>query len=184
MKEKDLLAPINHYGATKAAISLAASVFSKTYQLPLCTLRLFSPYGYWEDGRRFIPSLVRSVINGKRVELSSPAYVRDFIFIDDVIDAFMHILGSKKTYSEILNIGSGKQYTLKQVVQEIQTITSGKLKVTWNNRKSNQLEPAFWKADISRTKKALNWKPTTTLRQGLEKTYQWMLENKSLYETQ
>jgi nucleoside-diphosphate-sugar epimerase len=184
MKEVDLLAPINHYGATKAAISLAASVFSNTYHLPICTLRLFSPYGYWEDRRRFVPSLITSAITGKLAALSSPVYVRDFIFIDDVIDAFMHILGSEKTYSEILNIGSGKQYTLKEVVQGIRTVSSGKLKVTWNNRKSNQLEPAFWKADISRTKKALNWKPTTTLRQGLEKTYQWMLENKNIYETQ
>lgn len=184
MKEKDLLTPINHYGATKAAISLAASVFSNTYHLPICTLRLFSPYGYWEDGRRFVPSLIKSAINGTLAELSSPDYVRDFIFIDDVVDAFMNILRSEKTYSEILNIGSGRQHTLKQVVQEMRTVSSSKLKVTWNNRKSNQLEPDFWKADISHTKKALNWKPITTLRQGLKKTYQWMLKNKNLYETQ
>lgn len=184
MKEKDLLAPINHYGATKAAISLAASVFSNTYKLPICTFRLFSPYGYWEDKRRFVPSLITSAINGKLAELSSPSYVRDFIFIDDVIDVFMHILSSKKTYSEVFNIGSGKQHTLHQVVQEIQIVSSDKLKVTWNNRKSNQQEPDFWKADISHTKKVLNWKPTTTLRQGLKKTYQWMLKNRNIYETQ
>ena len=182
MKEKDMLAPINHYGATKAAISLAASVFSNTYELPICTLRLFSPYGYFEDSRRFIPTLIQRVIDGKIAELSNPNYVRDFIFIADVIDVFMHILSSKKKYSGVLNIGSGKQYTLKQVVEEIKLLSKGKLKAAWNNRSSNQLEPNFWKADISHTKKVFNWKPTTTLRQGLKKTYQWMLENKNLYD--
>ena len=183
MKEADILQPINHYGATKAAISLAASVFSTTYRLPISTLRLFSPYGYWEDRRRFIPTLILNAIKGKRAELSCPSYVRDFIFIDDVIDALVHFLTSKKHYNEVFNIGSGKQYTLQQVVDEVQDISSNKLKVTWNDRKSNQLEPTFWKADITKTKKQLNWKPRISLKQGLQKTYQWILRNKNLYET-
>ena len=183
MKEIDMLQPINHYGATKAAISLAASVFSNTYKLPISTLRLFSPYGYWEDRRRFIPTLILDAINGKRAELSRPSYVRDFIFIDDVIDALVHFLTSKKHYNEVFNIGSGKQYTLQQVVDEVRDMSSNKLKVTWNDRKSNQLEPSFWKADITKTKKQLNWKPRISLKQGLQKTYQWILRNKNLYET-
>lgn len=182
MKEQDILQPINHYGATKAAISLAASVFGTTYKLSISTVRLFSPYGYWEDRRRFIPTLILNAIRGQAAELSSPSYVRDFIFIDDVIDAFMHFLTSKKQYNEVFNIGSGKQYTLRQVVDEVQTLSKSKLKVSWNNRSSNQLEPAFWKADISKTKKIVKWKPTTSLKQGLQKTYKWILENKNLYE--
>ena len=183
MNEKDILQPINHYGATKAAISLAASVFSTTYKLPISTLRLFSPYGYWEDGRRFIPTLILNAIRGEKAELSNPSYVRDFIFIDDVISAFMHFLTSKKQYNEVFNIGSGKQYTLQQVVDEVRSLSKNKLKVTWNNRVSNQLEPTFWKADITKTKKQLNWKPRISLKQGLQKTYQWILRNKNLYET-
>jgi nucleoside-diphosphate-sugar epimerase len=181
MKEADMLQPINHYGATKAAISLAASVFSGTYKLPISTLRLFSPYGYWEDRRRFIPTLILDAINGKCAELSRPSYVRDFIFIDDVIDALIHFLTAKKHYNEVFNVGSGKQYTLQQVVDEVKLLSKNKLKVTWNNKKSNQMEPLFWKANISKTKKILKWKPTTSLKQGLQKTYEWILQNKNLY---
>lgn len=183
MKEIDMLQPINHYGATKAAISLAASVFSNVYKLPINTLRLFSPYGYWEDRRRFIPSLILDSIRGRGAELSNPSYVRDFIFIDDVVDAFMYFLTSKNQQSGIFNIGSGKQYTLQQVVEEVRTLSKNKLRIIWNSRVSNQLEPSFWKADISKTKKQLGWKPKITLKQGLRKTYKWILENKNFYET-
>jgi len=182
MKEKDMLQPINHYGATKAAISLAASVFSSTYKLPISTLRLFSPYGCWEDKRRFIPTLILDAINGRTAELSSLTYVRDFIFIDDVIDAFMHFLTSKKQYNDVFNIGSGKQNTLQQVVDIVRENASKDFKVKWNNHSSNQPEPQFWKADISKTKSQLNWKPKTSLKQGLQKTYQWIMNNKQLYE--
>ena len=182
MKEVDMLQPINHYGATKAAISLAASVFSSTYHLPISTLRLFSPYGYWEDRRRFIPTLILNAIQGKCAELSSPSYVRDFIFIDDVIEALLHFITTEKKYNDVFNVGSGHQYTLQQVVDEVNQLSKNKLKVTWNNKKSNQPEPAFWKADISKTKKALSWKPSTSLRQGLKKTYEWILQNKAMYE--
>jgi nucleoside-diphosphate-sugar epimerase len=183
MKERDLLEPINHYGATKAAISLAASVFSSSYKLPISTLRLFSPYGFWEDGRRFIPTLIKCAMDNEVAQLSSPTYVRDFVFIDDVIDAFMRFLTIKKRYADVFNIGSGKQYTLSEIVEAVKVLANGKLKIKWNNRKSNQLEPEFWKADISKTKKQLNWKPRVTLKQGLQKTYQWMLENKQYYES-
>lgn len=182
MKEADVLQPINHYGVAKATISLAASVFSTSYKLPISTLRLFSPYGYWEDKSRFIPTLILNALKGKRAELSSPSYVRDFIFIDDVIDALVYFLTSKKHYNEVFNIGSGKQYTLQQVVDEVQDMSSYKLKVGWNNKKSPQREPSFWKADITKTKKQLNWKPRISLKQGLQKTYRWILENKNLYE--
>lgn len=183
MKESDMLQPVNHYGATKAAVSLAASVFNNIYKLPISTLRLFSPYGYWEDRRRFIPALIVDSIRGNVAELSNPSYVRDFIFIDDVVDALMYFLTPKKQQSGIYNIGSGKQYTLQQVVDEVSALSKNKLRVTWNSRTSNQLEPTFWKADISKTKKLLNWKLTTSLRQGLQKTYRWIVENKKLYET-
>lgn len=184
MKEEDMLQPINHYGVTKTTVSLATSVFSTSYKLSMSTLRLFSPYGYWEDRRRFIPSIILNSIRGQVAELSSPSYVRDFIFIDDVIDACMYFLTSTKQYNDVFNIGSGIQYILKEAVEIVKGLSNNNLKVKWNNRSPNQHEPDSWQADISKSKKVLHWKPTTTLKQGLEKTYRWILKNKNLYETQ
>lgn len=183
MKERDMARPVNHYGVTKAAITSAASVFSTTYKLSISTLRLFSPYGYWEDKKRFIPSLIAASIEGKVAILSNPVYVRDFIFIDDVIDIFMFFLASMKQYCDVFNIGSGKQYTLQQVVDEVKELSHNNLKIAWNRRISNQQEPKFWKAGIIKAQNEFNWIPKTTLKEGLKKTYQWILKNKDIYET-
>lgn len=183
MKEIDLLHPINHYGVAKMSISLAAAVFNDKYKLPISTLRLFNPYGYFEDKKRFIPYLIQNSIRGKIAKLSSPLYVRDFIFIDDVINALLLFISDKNSYSDIFNIGSGKQYSLQDVINILNVISNNVLKVKWNNHISNQPEPSVWKADISKAKKLLKWKPEITLKQGLQKTYQWIFSNRQYYET-
>ena len=181
MKENDVLCPVNYYGVSKATNTLLASAFSTQNKLPTVTLRLFSPYGYYEDKNRFVPTVIMSGIKNKEIELSNQSFVRDFVFVDDVIDAYMYFLNGKKHYGEIFNIGNGKQTKLGDFVKTAEKVLGTKLKIKWSERKSNQLEPQKWQADISKAKSKLNWSPQHTMQDGIQKMYHWYKENYKLY---
>jgi len=169
MKETDVLSPINYYAVTKVATTLLARVFSIENKLPLATLRLFSPYGYYDDEDRFVSTVIRAGLENKDMELSDPNFVRDFIFIEDVVDAYIYFLKGKNYYGEIFNIGSGKQTTLADFTKIAEKVIGKAMKIKWAMHKSNQFEPKRWQADISKAKLALNWRPKHTLKTGISK---------------
>ena len=181
MKETDILYPINYYGASKASVTLIVDTFSIQNKMPTATLRLFSPYGYYEDQNRFVPTVIMAGINNKEIELSDKNFVRDFIFIDDVIDAYICFLNGKKYYGEIFNIGSGKQTKLGNFVKGVEKVLGVKIKIKWLGHKSNQQEPIKWQADILKAKSILNWHPQFKIENGMKKTYQWLKNNYQLF---
>ena len=87
MKESDLLEPLGDYAVSKAAATLFCRSEALQKGLPIVTLRIFSPYGPWDDPQRLIPYGIDALLNGTAPALSSSASVRDYIYIDDVMDA-------------------------------------------------------------------------------------------------
>ena len=182
MKENMLLEPTNTYGATKASATIIASQLAKEYKLNLVTLRLFSPYGYYEEKNRLFPHVILNYLEDKEFSLSSQTFVRDFTFIDDIINAYIKVSQSnKKIYGDIFNVGTGKQYRLIDVIQTLEKIEKRKAKITWGHIKAKQQEPKIWKSDNSKIKKVFNWTPKETLESGLKKDLLWFKKNKKLY---
>lgn len=183
MCETDVLEPINDYGVSKAAVSLFCQKIAKTENLPILTFRLFSPYGPFESKERFVPTVISRMLENKPLELSSPVFVRDFIFIQDVVDAYLCAIDKNIPFGTILNIGSGKQHSLVDVVNLVRGYTNSKSHVEWNSQKSQsrQIEPTCWQGNIELSKNILQWEPKYSLGSGIEKTIQWMKENRSFY---
>lgn len=183
MCETDVLAPINDYGVSKAAVSLFCQKIAQTENLPIVTFRLFSPYGPFESKERFVPTVISYMLANKPLELSSPVFVRDFVFVQDVVDAYLTAIDQKIPYGTILNIGSGKQHALVDVVNLVRGYTNSTSHVIWNNRnlQLRQIEPASWQANMKLTKEILHWAPKYSLESGIGKTIQWMKEHKNLY---
>lgn len=183
MCETDVLEPINDYGVSKAAVSLFCQKIAKTENLPIVTFRLFSPYGQFESKERFVPIVISHMLENKPLELSSPVYVRDFIFIQDVVDAYLCAIDKNIPFGTIMNIGSGKKHTLADVVDLVRGSTNSETHVAWNPGKSQfrQIEPTCWQGNIELSKKILNWEPKYSLDSGIGKTIQWMKENRNFY---
>jgi nucleoside-diphosphate-sugar epimerase len=183
MKESDLLEPFSGYGVTKAASELYCHAIAEEQNMPVVTLRLFSPYGYYEDKNRLVSSVILSCLKFKNPKLSSPDSVRDFIFIEDVISAYKKVIDNqRKVKGEVFNIGSGKQHTVEDVVKNIIKLTGNKVKPEWGNVANPRHEPECWQADISKAKRLLSWEPEHGLRQGLEKDISWFKRNIALYK--
>jgi len=177
MRETDAPCPVNDYGVSKAAATLYCQKFSVHSTCSVVTLRLFSPYGYFEQSTRFIPSVISCGLDNKPMSASSKTFVRDFIFIEDVVQAYMKtvLMNSKKLNGQIINIGSGKQYTLGSVVHTVESLFSMPLNISWNSsiKQQRQVEPSMWEADISKAEKLLRWSPKYSLAEGLKKTIEW-----------
>lgn len=184
MRETDLLEPVTNDGVVKSAITLYCQKEAIRNNLPIINFRLFTPYGYFEWKNRLIPYVTLNALKDQPIQVSSPAYVRDFIFIEDVIDFYMYATGMKLSPGEIYNIGGGKQYSVGEIVRLILDITESKSKVHWGaiKRQARYIEPSKWQADISKAKKNLNWKPKNDIELGLQKTIRWFKVNKNLYK--
>lgn len=173
MSEDNVLEPNNFYALSKATATQYASYVGKTRNFPIVTYRLFSVYWPLEDQKRLIPTLVKNYREGTPPMLSSPHSVRDFIYIDDVTQCFLEANKAMNTPGDIINIGTGIQSSISDVVRTLQQITWSTIEPEYGQQKMNQLEPKSWLADSSKMRKILEVMPKNLhegLRQMLERT--------------
>ncbi len=183
MKEDNLLEANNLYGITKAAGTMYCQHMAEKLDLPIVTTRLSSPYGYFEEKGRLVPTIIKSCLENSELNLSSPTFVRDFIFIEDIIGAYLAIIKNiKKAKGEIFNIGTEVQTTIDQLANIIKKNTHSNIKPKYGQIKPAQIEPKNWVVDISKIKKTLNWQPKYNLEKGLKKDIKWFEENIYLYK--
>lgn len=182
MKENASLGPVNDYGKSKAAATLYCQSFAHKHNLPIVTLRLFSPYGYFEDRQRLIPSVTLSCLRGENPDISSMSFVRDFVFIEDVLAAYMSCDALSAVPAEVFNIGSGQQHTVGDVVNTIVQLTGANVRPQRGHPQKWPNEPPLWQADTSKAKEMLDWSPAYDLDRGLAATVDWFTTNVTLYE--
>lgn len=183
MKETEACEPVHAYGATKCAAALFGHYLAKTRNKPIITLRLFLPYGPFGDAKRLIPHAILSALHNRDLRLGSAKAARDYIYIDDVVDAYMVGLEKAKEYrGEIFNIAGGKQYTLEDTVRIILEKTKSPISVHWNTKPAAEWDSEFYEADITKAEIMLGWKPKRTFEEGLEKTIAWFRENGYYYK--
>jgi nucleoside-diphosphate-sugar epimerase len=183
MTESDVCHPGEYYGISKLAATLYCHMMAIKNNKPIITLRLFSPYGYYDDSSRLIPSVILSCLNGRPPALSSSSFVRDFIFIDDVVRAYHSAMKCTQN-GAIINIGTGREHNVGDVAEAVTRITGNNLKPVYGHTPKRLNEPIMWEADVHNANELLNWAPEYSLEEGLSKTIEWFRENKPLYDGQ
>ena len=182
MKESDILEPDNLYGITKSATSQYCQMMAKKFGFPVVTMRPFAVYGPFEEKGRLIPDIIKACLANTELTLSSPKSVRDFIYIDDLIEGYLAAIKNiEKIKGEIFNLGSGKQYSIQDVVKIVKKMTKSTINPQYGTIKKVQTEPTIWMANISKAKKMLDWKPKHNIEQGLKKSIEWFKEHINLY---
>jgi nucleoside-diphosphate-sugar epimerase len=182
MKESHLLEPVTEYGASKAAATLYCQAYAVSEKIPVITLRLFSPYGPYEQKSRLIPSIILTTLQKINPKISSRRFVRDFIYLEDVLSAYDAALDLAETAGKIFNIGSGRQYSVGETVDMIIRLLGNEVSYDVGAPQAWKNEPAIWQADIERAKSELGWEPKFSLEQGLLATINWFKGHKELYE--
>ena len=180
MRETDLLEPVSYYAVAKSAQTLLAAHIAKLKGRPIVTLRPFSVYGPYEELKRFIPTLMRALITNGKMDLVSPHIARDYIYVEDMVDAYLKIEALKKNGGEYFNIGTGIQSTIKEVVDMAVLVTNKKARFNWKKMKARAWDTDTWVADITKAKMKLGWRPKTSLADGLKLTFDWFSKNKNI----
>jgi nucleoside-diphosphate-sugar epimerase len=173
MRETDVAEPGSYYAVAKAAQTMLAKHFANSEKRPIVTLRFFSVFGPYEEPSRLIPTLVDAFLNNKKAHLVSPDTARDFIFIDDALDMMTRVGDLAKYPGEVFNVGTGVQTSIMEVVNELASVTGNTIDASWSSMPPRQWDTDTWVADISKAKKLVGWKPSNSLKSGLEKTVQW-----------
>lgn len=173
MNEDMKVDPNNMYGATKAAATILCSTYSKINKIPLVTYRLLSPYGNFDADSRLIPTVIKACLKNENICLGSKTSKRDFIYIDDVVDAYINWENIPDKYGEVYNVGSGIEYSVEEIVNKILYLTKSSSKLSWGNNLGRQYEPKTWVSDIDKIKNHTNWSPKIDIDLGLLRTIRW-----------
>lgn len=181
LTERDLLEPVTFYAATKAAATLFCRQYARANSRPVVILRLFSVYGYWEAHHRLIPSAIMTSMGGGELSLTGPGLRRDLVFVEDVVEACMKAALADIQSGEIINIGSGCQWTNEQVVSMIGELTGRPLRVLTGAFPARASDTSHWVADIGHAQQLLHWQPRTMLREGLGKMIAWLRNHQQTY---
>ncbi len=185
MSENDVLEPFGIYAVSKAAATLYCRSRSIETHKKIVTFRLFSAYGDYEESHRLIPYLMMSFLKNQKAELNNPNNIRDYIYVKDINNAYNEMI--RKTdfidFGEILNLGSGLETKVSDIVDLVEKISQRKIKINWQyNIERIGDRVTNWVSNMSKTHKTLNWKPRYSLEEGLSETYKWFEKNANKYE--
>jgi len=176
LQEKDKLKPINLYALTKIQAEQACAFYSEAYDLRTITFRLFPPYGPGDHARRLIPYVIKNMIDGNSLKMTTGTQKWDMIFVDDIIAAYMRLLELPQLDSkyEVLNIGTGNTVSVKEIVSHIKKITGSSVEPEWDAIPHRSNEVWYVAANTRKTESLLGWKPKTQiLDEGLDQTVKW-----------
>jgi len=182
MRETDVLEPNSYHSFAKGSQTLLCQTHASVEDKPIVTLRFFSVYGPYERKSRLIPAVILGALNKEILNLSYQWVSRDFIYIDDVVDVCLKIEQLCYCPGEIINIGTGSQSTIKQVVDIVSSVVGRELECSWESD-GRVWDTDNWVADISACRESFSWEPKVSLREGLEKTINWMKKNANHYRS-
>jgi nucleoside-diphosphate-sugar epimerase len=150
------------YTTSKILGESLCSLFYSNHHLEYITTRLYNAYGPGQNTDYFIPAMIAKA-KGGRIELKGRHITKDFVYVDDVADAF--ILALQSDYVGEINIGSGKQTTLEYVASYIAKNLGAEM--TFSTVEPGG--PTHMQCDPTRAHKVLGWRAQTPLEQGLDK---------------
>jgi nucleoside-diphosphate-sugar epimerase len=169
----------NYYAATKIAFEHILSYYAKMHKIHAATLKLFYPYGE-KDNKKIIPLVLQSYVHDRELIISKGEQELDFTYVGDIVKAYSRTLSylASESYNgyTTYNIGAGKATQIKDLVSHIEQI-SGKKGIVHCSKPYPPHDIMHLEADPSKAQNVLGWRATTSIEEGLKKTYNYYLHN-------
>lgn len=164
--------PKSKYGKDKLKSTFFLTNAFKKFKFPSIIFRIYQVYGPLQETNRLIPIAAKACFFDKKFNCADGNLIRDFIYIDDLVEAILKALNNQQAKGQIFNLGSGKKISLKFVVNSIREFYK-KGSPIYDKIKLRKDENKIIFADIKKSKKILRWKPKTSFKAGLLETLKY-----------
>jgi len=165
--------PLSPYGIAKLTVEKYLNYYYQVFGLPYISLRLANVYGPRQNSKGeagVIAIFCDKMLLGKQPVINgSGLQTRDFIYVDDVVEA--NILAMKSRKTGIFNIGTAKETNINTIFRKIRELTDSKYKKIHGPALPGEQKRSC--LDYSRAKRELSWQPKYSLDKGLKKTVAW-----------
>ncbi len=174
--------PLSPYAVTKFVNELYARVYASVYNLPSIGLRYFNIFGPFQNPKgpyaAVIPLFAQSLINNQAPHINGDgSHSRDFTFVDNAVQANILALLTTNTtaLNQVYNIACGEQTSLLELFDGLNSQAQTDLQPTHGPDRKGDVKHSL--ANIDKAKTLLGYNPQVTVKEGLQKTFQWYKEN-------
>lgn len=172
--EKHPLNPKNTYAVSKLAADRLCYTYHKEHNIPVVIARIFNCFGPRESEPYVIPEIITQLSKGIAVRLGNIKARRDFTYVTDTCKALIAVLKSDIPNGDIMNIGSGKDYSIEELAYLIGKLMGHKkIKILIEKERLRRFDVNRFCCDNRKLKKYTNWKPQVSLEEGMKKTIKW-----------
>jgi GDP-mannose 4,6-dehydratase len=165
--------PNSPYSVSKLAAEKYLLYLRDAYNLPLTVLRPFNTYGRKESATFVVERTILQMLRGNTVKLGNPAPIRDWLYIEDHVRAYLTCLNRKGAIGEVFNFCTGRGTSVRELVDLLSRIISFQGELLWNTVPHRPLDINAMVGDSSKAARILGWQPHVSLEEGLRLTVEY-----------
>ncbi|MBY9002483.1 MAG: SDR family oxidoreductase [Candidatus Lokiarchaeota archaeon] len=172
--------PRSCYDESKRAGEAFVKAYELQHKIRTKIVRIFNTSGprirHGPEFGRVVPNFIHQALNDEDITVfGEGSQTRSFIYVVDEIEGILKFVNCEEAIGEVINLGNVKEFTILELASLIKELTDSKSNIIFKSLPVD--DPSRRSADISKAKKILNWEPTTSLKEALEKTISWFKEN-------
>jgi len=181
--ESHPMQPQSPYSATKIAADAMAMSFYNAFDLPVTIARPFNTYGPRQSARAIIPTIIIQIANGgTEIKLGDITPTRDFNYVDDTCRGFISLAECGESIGQTVNIGSNIEISIGNILNIIKELMESDVKFIIDKQRIRPEKSEVFRlwCDNSKIEKLTGFKPEVDIRQGLQKTIDWITQPENL----
>ena len=181
--ESHPMQPQSPYSATKIAADAMAMSFYNAFDLPVTIARPFNTYGPRQSARAIIPTIIIQIANGAtEIKLGDITPTRDFNYVDDTCRGIISLAECGESIGQTVNIGSNIEISIGNILNIIKELMESDVKFIIDKQRIRPEKSEVFRlwCDNSKIEKLTGFKPEVDIRQGLQKTIDWITQPENL----
>jgi NAD dependent epimerase/dehydratase len=172
------------YSASKIGADKMVESYYCAYNLPVVTVRPFNTYGPRQSARAVIPTIITQALTRSTIHLGSLDTLRDFTFVEDTVSGFLKAASTPKVEGGLFNLGVGDEIRIGDLAQMVIRKVGRPVRIVVDPTRLRPQKSEVMRliSDNRLARDHLDWQPSVTLDQGLDRTIDWISKNLSLYQ--